>query len=219
MSPTCQKAGKASGSSVSLEAFGLYSAVFRRSPWTWHAHCSVIEITTTAALPSRAELSDWEDCKQTTSNSRRNKMPNWYIVSSSNPTLAIQGGAQGGSGVTLQTLDTSNPLQQWTPQFQTAMVNGVPSNAGIAILNASTGLSVTLNGTSQQLVMQSYSPQSTDQDSWLMVQGGGTNAFRLTWPNNQSWSWNDYLGKFQPGDSIYLWNDTGANSVWSLSYQ
>jgi hypothetical protein len=146
-------------------------------------------------------------------------MPNWYIVSSSNPTLAIQGGAQGGSGVTLQTLNTNNPLQQWTPQFQTVIVNGVPSNPGIAFLNASTGLSVTFNGTSQQLVMQSYSPESTDQDSWLMVQAGSPNAVRMVWPNNQSWSWNDYGGQFQPGDLLYLWNDTNPNSVWSLLYQ
>jgi hypothetical protein len=143
-------------------------------------------------------------------------MPNWFLVSTTNTNLAIQAGATAGSGVTLETFDANNQFQQWQAQFQVA--NGY---AGVAFVNSGSGtaLSVTFNGQNQQLVMQTFSPQAVDQDAWLLVQAGAPNAVRVTWPPDQSWSWNDLGGGFNPGDSIALWNDQNPNSVWSLIYQ
>lgn len=141
-------------------------------------------------------------------------MPNWFIVNSSNPKLAVQGGASAGSGVTLQTLDTANVSQQWMVQLQVA--NGY---SGVALVNAGTSLSVTFNGTGDQLTMESYAPLSVDQDAWLLMPAGGSNSFRVVWPANTSWSWNDKNGDLKPGDELILFNDQNPNSVWSLIYQ
>ena len=141
-------------------------------------------------------------------------MANWYIVSSSRPNLAIQGGATAGSGLTLEALDKANASQQWTVQPQVA--NGY---AGIALINAATALSVTFNGEHNQLVMESYSPISVDQDAWLFFPQGGANTFRIVWPKDTSWCWEDNGAHFAPGDSILLWNDQAPNSQWSLVYQ
>ena len=141
-------------------------------------------------------------------------MPNWFIVNSSNPKLAVQGGASAGSGVTLQTLDTANVSQQWTVQLQVA--NGY---SGVALVNANTSLAVTFNGTRDQLTMESYSALSVDQDAWLLMPAGGSNSFRVVWPADTSWSWNDKNGNFKPGDELVLWNDQSPNSVWSPIYQ
>lgn len=135
----------------------------------------------------------------------------FFLVSPSNSTLAIQAGATAGDGVTLQPLDEASGLQRW----KIAMQFG-GGYLGVAFINVQTQNSVTYNGNFAQLVMQSYSPNSTDRDSWLIFDTGTQSACRIVDPADTSFSWNDLGGSVQPGDSIGLWNDTNANSMWTV---
>jgi hypothetical protein len=133
----------------------------------------------------------------------------FFLVAASNTNLAIQAGAAAGDGVTLQTLDSSNSLQLWTIALQ---IGG--GYAGVAFLNPQTQNSVTYNGDFAQLVMQTYSPNSADRDSWSLT--ATSDAFRVALPANNSFSWNDKGGLLQPGDLIALWDDPSANSLWTF---
>lgn len=139
------------------------------------------------------------------------QMQPFYLVSSSNTQLAIQAGNGDGQAVTLQTLDTTNPLQVWVLQAQ--IVNGYQ---GAAFVNPFTGNSVTYNGEFQALVMQPYSAGSGDFDVWNLLPGDSQGSLRIAYAVNNQFSWNDKGGAVQPGDTIALWNDTFVNSVWQV---
>lgn len=143
-------------------------------------------------------------------------MTQFYIVSSSNSNLAIQAGANGGDPLTLQTLDTTNLLQIWEARIQNS-----DGYIGIAMVNTNDqgpAMSVTYNGQFEQLVMQSFSVGSTDQDSWLITQPQAGGSCRIAYPQNASFTWNDYGDNLQPGDQIRLWNDQQANSLWQIVF-
>jgi hypothetical protein len=135
----------------------------------------------------------------------------FFLLSASNSTLAIQAGATPGDGVTLQPLDEASGLQRWTIAMQLA-----GGYLGVAFINVQTQNAVTYNGNFAQLVMQSYSPNSTDRDSWLIFDTGTPSACRIVDPADTSFSWNDLTGAVQPGDAIGLWNDKAANSMWTV---
>lgn len=147
--------------------------------------------------------------------------PNYVILSTINNALCITAGASAGAGVTLTTYGgagTATPYQVWTACFQVNQ-NG---DAGIAVVNNAGAtapgaqLSVTSQGTQQQLVMQTFSPNSSDQDAWLLVPAGSPGLVRFVWPQSPNWSWNDQSGAGKAGDPILLWNDFQQNSVWTL---
>lgn len=141
-------------------------------------------------------------------------MSQFYILSATNPELAIQASPDSGGIVTLQTLDTSNPLQIWEAQLQ---IGG--GWLGIAFVNPQTNMSVTYNGEKQPLVMQDFSLNSGDRDSWYFTQGQqGGNVFRIALPEKNSWTWNDEGAKLQPGDTIQLYNSTKDNSLWTIQF-
>jgi hypothetical protein len=135
----------------------------------------------------------------------------FYLVCTGNTNLVIQAGASDGQAPTLQPQDSNNPLQLWVMQAQ---VSG--GYQGVALVNPATGNSATYQGQFESLIMQPYSPGSGDSDSFLLFQGDNSGDLRIALAKNTAFSWNDYGGKFQVGDPIYLWNDTAGNSVWTL---
>jgi hypothetical protein len=142
--------------------------------------------------------------------------PEFLIVSALNPNICVTAGTGSGGIVTLQNI--TNPptsAQLWSAAFQINQ-NG---SAGIAVINSASGtpMSVTSQGTGQPLVMEPFSSDSGDQDSWNLVGAGQSSTFRLVWPVDNGWSWNDWNGKGQPGDKVALYNDRQANSVWLLA--
>jgi hypothetical protein len=145
-----------------------------------------------------------------------NNNPAFLIVSAANSNVCITAGASSGDIVTLQTI-ASPPAstQLWTASFQVNQ-NG---SAGIAVISLASGapMSVTSQGQGQPLVMESFSSDSGDQDCWTLTSAGQPSNFRLVWPQDSSWSWNDWTGAGQPGDKIALFNDQNPNSVWLLS--
>lgn len=135
----------------------------------------------------------------------------FYLVSASNTTMAIQAGARDGMKVTLQPLVLNAPLQLWIMQAQVA--NGFQ---GVAFVNPGTGNSVTTNNAlGNPLVMQPFSPNSDDSDAWSLLPSGSGNV-RIADVQNNSCSWNDWGGRLQPGDTIALFNDTFFNSSWTI---
>jgi hypothetical protein len=75
---------------------------------------------------------------------------------------------------------------------------------------------VTYNGPFNNLVMKPYSGGSGDFDSWNLLPGDAQGNLRIAYPRDNSFSWNDLGGAFNPGDGIGLWNDTAVNSVWQV---
>src|SRR5882672_3258843 len=132
-----------------------------------------------------------------------NNNPVYVIVSALNSNLCVTAGAGSGDIVTLQTI-ASPPAstQVWTAAFQVNQ-NG---SAGIAVINSASGspMSVTSQGQGQPLVMEPYSSDSGDQDCWNLTGAGQPTSFRLVWPQDNSWSWNDWTGAGQPGDNVAL---------------
>src|SRR3954454_11775750 len=104
----------------------------------------------------------------------------FFLVAASNTNLAVQAGAAAGDGVTLQALDSSNSLQIWTIAMQ---IGG--GYLGVAFINPQTRNSITYNGDFAQLVMQSYSPNSGDRDSWSLL-GTTSDVVRIALPANTS---------------------------------
>jgi hypothetical protein len=135
----------------------------------------------------------------------------FYLLATSNTGMAIQAGAADGKFVTLQNFNASEPLQQWIMQAQ---VSG--GGQGVALVNAATGNSITGEGNYQNVVMQPYSPGSDDPDAFLLLQGDGSGNVRIAQAGNSGFSLNDRGGGIQPGDYICLWDDAGANSVWTI---
>ena len=136
----------------------------------------------------------------------------FYLLCTGNTQLAITAGSDDGSVVTLQTFVPGEQSQQWIMQAQ-VMSTGIQ---GVAFVNPATGNSITANGTQEPLVMQPFSAGSADYDAWLLFSGNASGSLRIAYPKNTSWSWNDLGGLFKANDQVALWNDTSANSVWTL---
>ncbi|MCU1303260.1 MAG: hypothetical protein JWQ87_3544 [Candidatus Sulfotelmatobacter sp.] len=128
-----------------------------------------------------------------------------------NQNLCIQCPQQDGSVPTIQNFDPSNPLNLWVISFQ----QNLDGYYGFAFVNTKTNLSITYNGQLQSLVVQPFSFGSADQDAWALINQGGS-KFRLAYPPDTSFSWNDYGGGGNAGDQLWLWNDTSPNSLWTV---
>lgn len=139
--------------------------------------------------------------------------PFLIVPSDNRNNVCITAGAAGDL-VTLEIIQNL-PTQLWTAAFQTNR-NG---SAGIAVINLASGspMSVTSQGKEQGLVMESFSSDSGDQDCWQLANAGQPSSFRLVWPQDTTWSWNDQFARVQPGDKIFLYSDKNPNSVWKLA--
>jgi hypothetical protein len=135
-------------------------------------------------------------------------------------TLVIQAAESQGDSITLQNYEDGNTYQQW---YVTMQMND-NGDIGFAFISVASVLanapqSITYNGPYGNLVMQSYSFGSTDQDAWLIAPATQSSdpagTYRVVYPANPNFSFNDRGGAGQPGDNIMLNDDLSPNSTWS----
>jgi hypothetical protein len=129
--------------------------------------------------------------------------------------LAIQAPEMVGNPITLQTPMFGNLFQMWQVQIQIA--NGF---TGMAIFNPLTQSSITTNGKfgkANPLVTLPFSSGSTNLDSWYIVQGTKDGLFRLAFPPDVTWTFNDIDGQGLVGDKLCLFNDSLPNSTWRVN--
>ena len=67
----------------------------------------------------------------------------------------------------------------------------------------------------QPLIMESWSPDSQDQDAFSITYILGQ-GIQIGLPINTNVRWNDFGGAGKSGDPIYAWDGPGQNTVWQV---